>query len=285
MEPDWFDDVIAVTDQLLAVFRLERLPLVARVPHALQRVLDGRFGPRRHRGTAAAVAACGFGAAITVAGVAGEGLPSNPADRLWLSLLFLPVATAGMLRFLLAAGSLLRIVRPLQGGSGARSSGAVVLAVAVSASVPVTLALRDQLPWVRTYADSGTPAQLLFRLIVVAAVLPVLVVCATTRPPSADAPAPVRTGPSGSGRARPTDTYLGAHYQRLRGRRGTAKATKAVGHQVLVAADHILDRDQPYQDLGADWFVRRRPATQVRKLISQLNTLGDQVTLNPIQAA
>jgi hypothetical protein len=212
----------------------------------LQRVLDGRFGPRRHRGTAAAVAACGFGAAITVAGVAGEGLPSNPADRLWLSLLFLTVATAGMLRFLLAAGSLLRIVRPLQGGSGARSSGAVVLAVAV---------------------------------------LPVLVVCATTRPPSADAPAPVRTGPSGSGRARPTDTYLGAHYQRLRGRRGTAKATKAVGHQVLVAADHILDRGQPYQDLGADWFVRSRPATQVRKLISQLTTLGDQVTLNPIQAA
>ena len=84
---------------------------------------------------------------------------------------------------------------------------------------------------------------------------------------------------------RTTDTYLSAQYQRLRGRRGTAKATKAVGHQVLVAADHILDRGVPYHDLGADWFVRRRPATQVRKLISQLNTLGYQVTLNPIQAA
>jgi hypothetical protein len=31
--------------------------------------------------------------------------------------------------------------------------------------------------------------------------------------------------------------------------------------------------------------VRRRPEAQARKLISQLNTLGYQVTLNPIQAA
>jgi transposase len=87
------------------------------------------------------------------------------------------------------------------------------------------------------------------------------------------------------GAGRTKDTYLGARYQRLRGRRGAAKATKAVGHSILVAAYHILDRGVPYQDLGADWFVRRRPATQVRKLVSQLNTLGYQVTLNPIQAA
>ncbi len=58
---------------------------------------------------------------------------------------------------------------------------------------------------------------------------------------------------------RSKDTYLGAQYQRLRGRRGTAKATKAVGHSILVAAYHILDRRVPYHDLGADWFVRRRP--------------------------
>jgi transposase len=84
---------------------------------------------------------------------------------------------------------------------------------------------------------------------------------------------------------RTKDTYLAAQYQRLRGRRGGAKATKAVGHSILVAAYHILDRGQPYQDLGADWFVRRRPEVQARKLISQLNSLGYQVTLNPIQAA
>jgi transposase len=84
---------------------------------------------------------------------------------------------------------------------------------------------------------------------------------------------------------RSKDTYLGARYQRLRGRRGPAKATKAVGHSILVAAFHILDKGVPYEDLGSDWFVHRRPEAQARKLISQLNTLGYTVTLTPIQAA
>ena len=81
------------------------------------------------------------------------------------------------------------------------------------------------------------------------------------------------------------DTYLAAQYHRLRGRRGHAKATKAVGHSILVAAYHILDRGVPYHDLGADWFNQRRPDAQIRKLTHQLNGLGYQVTLNPLQAA
>ena len=89
----------------------------------------------------------------------------------------------------------------------------------------------------------------------------------------------------GQAAGRTKNIYLAARYQRLRGRRGTAKATKAVGHSILVAAYHILDRDIPYRGLGADWFVRRRSEAQARKLISQLNTLSYQVTLNPIQAA
>ncbi len=84
---------------------------------------------------------------------------------------------------------------------------------------------------------------------------------------------------------RSKETYLGAQYQRLRGRRGPAKATKAVGHSILVAAFHILDKGVPYQDLGSDWFVRRRPEAQARKLVSQLSALGYAVTLSPIPAA
>lgn len=79
-------------------------------------------------------------------------------------------------------------------------------------------------------------------------------------------------------------TYLGAQYQRLRARRGASIATKAVGHSILVAAYHILDRQVPYEDLGADWFVKRRPEVQTRKLIKQLNDLGYRVTLDPIAA-
>jgi transposase len=80
-------------------------------------------------------------------------------------------------------------------------------------------------------------------------------------------------------------TYLGAQYQRLRGRRGAAKATKAVGHSILVAAYHILDKGVPYHDLGADWFARRRPEAQARRLIHQLTALGYSVTVQPPEAA
>src|SRR2546427_1253084 len=85
--------------------------------------------------------------------------------------------------------------------------------------------------------------------------------------------------------ARTKDTYLGAQYQRLRGRRGAARATKAVGHSILVDAFYILSRGVPYDDPGAEYFIRRRPEAQTRKLISQLNALGYTVTLNPPQAA
>jgi transposase len=79
-------------------------------------------------------------------------------------------------------------------------------------------------------------------------------------------------------------TYLGAQYQRLRGRRGPAKATKAVGHSMLVAVYHILDKGVPYHDLGAHWFVRR-PEAQAHRLIRQLSALGYIVTAKPSEAA
>ena len=62
-------------------------------------------------------------------------------------------------------------------------------------------------------------------------------------------------------------------------------ATKAVGHSILVDAFYILARGVPYDDPGAEFFIRRRPEAQTRKLISQLNALGYTVTLNPLQAA
>jgi transposase len=43
--------------------------------------------------------------------------------------------------------------------------------------------------------------------------------------------------------SRTKDTYLAAQYQRLRARRGHAKATTAVAHSMLVAAWHMLSRD------------------------------------------
>ena len=84
---------------------------------------------------------------------------------------------------------------------------------------------------------------------------------------------------------RTKNTYLGAQYTRLRGRRGAAKATKAVGHSILVAAFHMLSTGTPYQDLGPDWFGRLRPQQHARRLIHQLEALGYTVSVNAPEAA
>lgn len=80
--------------------------------------------------------------------------------------------------------------------------------------------------------------------------------------------------------SRAKGTYLAAQYARLKPRRGHAKATVAVEHSILVAAFHILNRDIPYADLGADWFLRRNdPARHAERLARQIRALGYDVTL------
>jgi transposase len=80
-------------------------------------------------------------------------------------------------------------------------------------------------------------------------------------------------------------TYLGAQFARLRGRIGHPKARKAVAHSILVAVYHILDQNVPYQELGADWFVKRRPDAHARRLAHQIEALGYRVTIVPIEEA
>ena len=79
--------------------------------------------------------------------------------------------------------------------------------------------------------------------------------------------------------ARTKNTYLAAQYARLVGRRGKARARKAVGHSILVAAFHILASGKPYADLGGDYFLRRNsPERRARKNINDLKSLGWSVT-------
>jgi transposase len=74
-------------------------------------------------------------------------------------------------------------------------------------------------------------------------------------------------------------TYLSAQYQRLAGRRGKKKAIVAVAHSILVIAYHIIQRKEPYRDLGADYFDKRRPEATVKRLVKRLEQLGYQVAL------
>jgi transposase len=86
--------------------------------------------------------------------------------------------------------------------------------------------------------------------------------------------------------SRAKGTYLAAQYARLRGRRGPAKATMAVAHSILVAAYYILERGQPYHDLGPDYFARRHSREHhARRLVRQLQTLGYRVTLEALNVA
>lgn len=86
--------------------------------------------------------------------------------------------------------------------------------------------------------------------------------------------------------SRTKGTYLSAQYARLRGRRGGARATIAVAHSILVAAFYILERGTPYEDLGPDWFVRRRsPERHARTLVHQLEALGFDVAIKERAAA
>lgn len=76
--------------------------------------------------------------------------------------------------------------------------------------------------------------------------------------------------------------YLAAHYARIRGRRGPKKAAVAVGHSILVIAWHLLSTGEPYNDLGADYFDKRRTsAAHQRRLVAQLEAMGHKVTLEP----
>ena len=90
---------------------------------------------------------------------------------------------------------------------------------------------------------------------------------------------------SAAANGRSNDTYLGAQHRRLAGRIGYAKANKAVGHSILVAAWHVLSNGVPYEDLGADWFQKRRPEAHVRRLARQIEALGYRVAIEPLTAA
>jgi transposase len=57
-------------------------------------------------------------------------------------------------------------------------------------------------------------------------------------------------------------------------------------HSILVIAWHLLTRNQPYTDLGADYFLERQHSEAYRnRLVRQLERMGPKVTLEPAQVA
>jgi transposase len=82
--------------------------------------------------------------------------------------------------------------------------------------------------------------------------------------------------------ARTKGTYLAARYQHIARRRGPNKAAVAIAHAMVIAAWHMLSSGEVYNDLGGDYYEKRRdPAKRVKTLVAQLEQAGYTVTLQP----
>jgi transposase len=74
------------------------------------------------------------------------------------------------------------------------------------------------------------------------------------------------------------NTYLAAQYHRLAARRGKKRAIVAVAHSILVISYHIIQRKEPYIDLGSDYFDKQCPEATAKRLMKRLQKLGYDVS-------
>jgi transposase len=81
--------------------------------------------------------------------------------------------------------------------------------------------------------------------------------------------------------SRTKNTYLSAQYRRLAGRRGKKRAIVATAHSILVIAYHILKNQQPYRELGGNYFDERKKESVTHRLTKRLENLGYEVELKP----
>jgi transposase len=67
---------------------------------------------------------------------------------------------------------------------------------------------------------------------------------------------------------------------------GTRKPSWRWRTQVLVIAWHLLTRNQPYTDLGANYFLERQTSEAYKnRLVRQLERMGHRATLEPAEVA
>ena len=59
----------------------------------------------------------------------------------------------------------------------------------------------------------------------------------------------------------------------------------ALKHTMICAIWHMLSTGETYRDLGADYYTRRDPERQTKRLVAQLERLGHHVTLQEAAAA
>lgn len=79
-------------------------------------------------------------------------------------------------------------------------------------------------------------------------------------------------------------TYLGALFTGVARRRGAKRAIVAVAHAILVAAWHVLAKNEPYRELGPRHFDGLAKDRLKRHYVRRLQDLGFQVTVQTTAA-
>lgn len=82
--------------------------------------------------------------------------------------------------------------------------------------------------------------------------------------------------------ARTKNTYLSSQYHRIAARRGANRAAVAVAHSILTIVYHILQRKQPYIELGPTYYEERRRQSVVKQSIKKLESLGYKVIIEAV---
>jgi transposase len=75
------------------------------------------------------------------------------------------------------------------------------------------------------------------------------------------------------GAVRTKDTFLKARYHRLAARRGKKRAIVAIARSILASIWHMLTLQQPYRELGGDFFDERKKEATVSYLTRRLEKL------------
>jgi transposase len=79
--------------------------------------------------------------------------------------------------------------------------------------------------------------------------------------------------------------YLPALYRRIAARRGKKRAIMAVAHRILVILYHLLRDGVLYEEKGEAFLQERDREMMEKRLVRQLEHLGNQVTLQPLAQA
>ena len=73
------------------------------------------------------------------------------------------------------------------------------------------------------------------------------------------------------------DTFYSAQYSRISIRRGANRAKVAVAHSMLIAIWHMLNYNEPYKELGSDYYNRFDVEKKTKALVQKLHALGVNV--------